>query len=132
MAYQHFYPASEGQFYECLVCKESIYNPLCQNCLVNQMQAWLTSYPDLNKKLMPKLKRFLRDVHNETDEGVACAACKSKKASVCPYCFTEFVLGQLKKLQVHKQVIREFLVFFDFDFDGKGYTGKEAENYGVM
>lgn len=132
MTYQHFYPASEIQFYECLVCKDAIYNPLCQNCLAEQIKVWLTSYSDLDKKLMPKLKQFLRDVHNETDEGITCAVCKNKKAVVCPYCFTEFVLGQLKKLQVNKQIMREFLIFFDFDYDGQGYTGKDAENLGVM
>lgn len=132
MVTQHFYPASERKFYECLVCKESMYNPLCQSCLAQQMEVWLTSYPDLGKKLKPKLKKFLQEVHNETDEALTCVACKNKKASVCPYCFTEFMLSQLKKSNANKQIIREFLMFFNFDYDGQGYTGKEAENYGVF
>jgi len=93
-----------------------------------QIEVWLTRYPDLTKKLLPRVKKFVNEIHNETDEALTCIGCNKKRASVCPYCFTEFVLGQLKKLQVNKQIIREFLMFFNFDYDGQGYTGKEVEN----
>ena len=132
MTNKHFYPASEQRFYECLVCQEAIYNPLCQNCLAEQVEVWLASYPDLSAKLKPALKTFIKEVHNEGIEGINCVSCGSKKASVCPYCFTEFVIGQLKKLEVNKQVLREFLLFFDFDYDGQGYTGNEAKDLGVF
>lgn len=132
MVTQHFYPASERRFYECLVCKESIYNPLCQQCLNQQLEVWLTSYPDLSEKLKPKIKKFIDLAHNETEESLTCISCKDKKVTICPYCFTEFVLSQLKKLKANKQIIREFLKFFDFDYDGQGYTGEEAEALGVL
>lgn len=132
MVNKHFYPASEQRFYECLLCKEIIYNPLCSTCLAGQVEVWLTSYPDLNKKLMPNIKKFIKEINNEIDEALTCVCCKQKRAAVCPYCFTEYVLGQLKKLDVNKQILREFLMFFDFDYDGTGYTGKDAEQLGVM
>ena len=125
MINKHFYPASERQFYECLLCKEAIYNPLCSDCLALQIQAWLSQYPDLEKRLFPSVNKFIQEIHNETSEALTCVACSEKKAAVCPYCFTEFVLGQLKKLDVNKQILREFIRFFNFDYDGTGYTSKQ-------
>ena len=130
MTLKHFYPASEQRFYECLVCQEAIYNPLCQNCLNKQINVWLSSYPNLAKNLKPKLKKFLQAVNNEAgrEESLICAACKNKKAAVCPYCFTEFVLGQLKKLKANRHILREFIMLFNFDYDGMGYTSNEQLN----
>ena len=132
MVNQHYFPASEQQFYSCVLCSEAIYNPLCQGCLNTQLEAWLSSYPDLKKKLTPNLKKFLAKIEDHTIEGLTCISCKDKKASACPYCFTEYVLSQLNKLKVAKHILQEFLVLFNFDYDGKGYTGKEAENFGII
>ena len=132
MIKKHYYPASEQRFYECLVCQEAIYNPLCQNCLNNQIEVWLTRYPDLDKKLRNKLKKFVQGINNSLDEGLTCQACKSKKAAICPYCFTEYVLSQLKKVNANKQILREFVKFFNFDYDGTGYAGQESKDFGLL
>jgi len=132
MVTQYFSKVYGTRFYECLVCKEAIYNPLCPTCLAGQIKVWLTNYPDLSKKIMPILKKFIQEAHNEIDHlATRCIACNKKQASVCPYCFTEHVLNQLKKLDVDKQVLREFLQFFNFDYDRKGYT-EEAEELGLI
>ncbi len=124
MTTQHFYPASEGRFYECVLCKEAIYNPLCQSCLAVQTNKWVSKYPSLSRKLKSKLNKFLIKVEDSTDDALRCVACNKKKAAVCPFCFTEFVLGQLKKLQANPQILGEFLMFFNFDYDGTGYTSQ--------
>lgn len=133
MVTKHYYPASEQTFYECILCQEAIYNPLCQNCLAQQIDVWLTRYPDLAKKIKPKLKKFVQNINNDLDEAITCAACKEKKAAICPYCFTEFMLGQLRKMQANKQILREFVRFFNFDYDGTGYTSSsEAKAMGII
>ena len=120
------------RFYECLVCRETIFNPLCPMCIAEQIQVWLTSYPDLSRKLKPIIRKYLRDLHNEISHlDIECVACKEKRAAVCPYCFTEYVLFQLKKLQVNRQILGEFLRFFNFDLDYSGYA-KEAEKIGLL
>ena len=119
------------RFYECIACNEAIFNPLCHNCLAQQLEVWLTSYPDLKQRLMPKIKAYLRDIENSIVEATNCVACHNQKAAVCPYCFTELVLDKLKELQVNKTIKREFLQFFNFDFEHTGYT-KDAEELGML
>ncbi len=119
------------QPYECMVCSEAVFNPLCPNCIAEQIEAWLSSYPDLSKKIMLDLKKFLIRVNNSREEATECIACRRKRAAVCPYCFTEYALGLLKKLEVNKRVLVEFLQFFNFDFEHTGYT-KDAEKLGML
>ena len=129
---QYFNKIHEHErFYECLVCNEAIFNPLCPTCLAGQVEVWLTSYPDLSKKIMPYIRHYLQEINNEIIEATACVACGNKRAAVCPYCFTYRVLSLLKKLQVNNQVLREFLQFFNYDFEHTGYS-EDAEKLGVL
>lgn len=118
---------SQEGFYECLVCKEPISNPICSTCIYGQIKAWLSNYPDLKQRIMPGLKNYLNIEGDMKEESMECACCGKKRLVVCPYCFTEYVLMSLKKLDTDKQVLREFIRFFNFDLDGKGYTSDIKE-----
>ena len=126
---QNNYPTLESH-YDCRLCHEPVSNPLCPACLTAQIEAWLTSYPNyhqLRQRLIPKIQRFLV---RHLKESTQCIKCNEKRASVCPYCFTEFVLNELKKLDVNKTILKEFLIFFNFDLEHRGYY-KEAESLGI-
>jgi len=126
---KHF--ASEPQFL-CSVCSQAITNPLCPTCLTTEIQAWLTLYPDLRRGLLPKLFKYLHDIEEKvTDSTTSCLKCKNKRASICPYCFTDYVLNQLKRLNANRIILKEFFEFFNFDLDHTGYS-KEAEHLGVI
>lgn len=127
--YPYINPTKDRQYYDCIVCNEVIFNPLCHNCLAEQLEVWLTQYPDLKEKLMPLIRHYVRKVENFAEEATQCVACY-KKASVCPYCFTEFVLEMLNKLNADKRTKIEFLQFFNFDLKHEGYS-KEAEKLGM-
>tara|TARA_Y100000310_G_scaffold306787_1_gene348260 strand:+ start:23219 stop:23611 length:393 start_codon:yes stop_codon:yes gene_type:complete len=108
------YLAFEPQFL-CEICAEAVTTPLCPVCLTKEIDAWTTLYPNLRKELLPKLKEYLEHIKENITESTACIKCKNKRASVCPYCFTDHVLGQLKKISSNSQITKEFLDFFDFD-----------------
>ena len=91
----------------------------------------MTLYPNLRKELLPKLKSYLAKIEDNALEYTQCIKCKDNIASVCPYCFTEYVLRELKKIEANKIVLGEFFEFFNFDFDHTGYS-KEAEKLGVI
>ncbi len=40
--------------YECASCFEPITNPICHECLGNQITQWLGFYPNIKKKMLPK------------------------------------------------------------------------------
>lgn len=132
MALQNFlgYESDEGN-HNCEVCNETITNPLCPFCLAQEVKAWLTFYPHLKEDILSSLNDYLIKINNNlTNYGVICIKCHERRASVCPYCFTEFVFGELIKVKANKMILKEFFEFFNFDFGHKGYT-KFAEEIGV-
>mgnify|MGYP001588482433 FL=1 len=119
------YSADEPQFM-CDVCSEAITNPLCPFCLTTEIEAWLTLYPNLRSELLPKLKKYLINIQNKLIEGDNCIKC-NKRASVCPYCFTDYVVREIKKIGASELVLKEFIEFFNFDFEHTGYSEESQE-----
>jgi hypothetical protein len=113
----------------CDVCSEAVTNPLCPACLAGEINVWLDQYPALKVKLSPAIKKYVR--LSERADGVQCIKCNEFRTSVCPYCFTEYVLKELHKLNAKRVVLAEFLEFFNFDLEHCGYS-REAEMLGVI
>lgn len=80
---------------------------------------------------MKRLKEYVREAENLAPESTTCVACNKPTATICPYCFTNYVFILLKCMHTHRQILKEFLQFFNYDFDHTGYT-KEAEKLGVI
>lgn len=130
MTQKKYSQALEPRFL-CDICSEAVSNPLCPSCLAVEIEAWLTLYPDLRKQIMPKLEKYLNRIENKMEESTKCIKCSNKRAAICPYCFTEFVLDELKRIEANKIILREFFEFFNFDFEHTQYS-EEAEELGVI
>jgi len=115
------------QHYLCDVCSEAVTNPICPLCIVKEIEAWLTFYPNLRQELLPRLKRYLRNIEYKIDNSTECIKCRNKIASVCPYCFIQYVLQELKKIQANKIILKEFLEFFNFNHEA---PNPHAEKWG--
>jgi len=111
----------------CGQCAEPITNPLCHNCLGKEISQWLSFYPNLKRNLMPKIKKYVKEVDNSAINSLNCVSCKNKKAALCPYCFTEGILNLLKKNNVDKFVLGDFLTIFNFDMQHEGYIQDAIE-----
>jgi len=123
--------ASE-RFYECLDCREAVYHPLCPTCLSLQVDAWLSSlstYP-LKEKILKNMKLYVEKTNNLAGDSTICISCKKPRASLCPYCFTEYIFNLLKDMKVNRIILKEFLQFFNYDFEHTGYS-EEAEKMGL-
>ncbi|MFA5856380.1 MAG: hypothetical protein WC867_03415 [Candidatus Pacearchaeota archaeon] len=125
---QKNYTASETH-YLCDECSEAITNPLCPYCLTEEVEAWLTLYPNLKHEIKPHIDRYLH--RGFMNFSTICIKCRNPSAFLCPYCFTNHVLISLKKINASKLILKEFFDFFNFDFDHTGYT-HEAERLGVI
>src|SRR3989344_9041570 len=97
MILQKNFFAPEPQ-YVCDVCSEAVTNPICPLCLSVEIDAWLTLYPNLREDIMPRLSEFLKKIENKLNESTECIKCRNKRASVCPYCFTQNVLNELRRV----------------------------------
>jgi hypothetical protein len=122
MVTKNQFSAAEPRFM-CNVCSETITTPLCPFCLTTEIEAWLTLYPDLRNQLLPKLKKYLYAMETRLMEGINCFKC-NKRASVCPFCFTEYILNELRKIGATNIILKEFFEFFDFDFSRIDYRNK--------
>ena len=121
------------RFYECLECKEPVFNPLCQSCLTFQIEVWLSSVSSysLKNEILAKIKDYVDKTNNLAGSSTRCVVCGKPRASLCPYCFTNYVFTLLKKMQVNRIILKEFLQFFNYDFEHVGYS-REAERLGVI
>ncbi len=106
---------------------EPITNPICHNCLGNQILNWLRFYPGVKKKIMPGIKDYVDEVNDNTLDSVNCSSCSKNKAALCPYCFTEGIFALLKKSKIDKMVIMDFLSTFNFDLKHEGYIRDAIE-----
>jgi hypothetical protein len=100
-------------YYECDICNEPITNPICDKCLTEQVFAWSTIYPTLNKELMPLIKSKLKQLSKDQFRGIKCIKCNGHKMSICTYCFVQEVLELLEQISVQRDTKREFLQFFN-------------------
>ena len=131
MIKQFLSPGFEREdLYECPSCSEAITNPICHDCLYMEIEKWLGFYPSIKKRMLPKLKGFVKQVNNETLEGINCIACGKKKAALCPYCFMEGIFHILNKSISNKNIVGDFLTIFNFDAEHKGYI-QEAKEQGL-
>ena len=104
---------------ECVLCKEHITNPLCPECVGEQVKTWLFEVrPDLVSALDIETSKMSLGLFNNN----TCISCK-KHMDVCTYCYTEHVFEWIGPL-VEKNDLSEFLRFFHYDFHRKGYFSK--------
>jgi hypothetical protein len=115
----------------CNICSSTIIHPICQSCLKEEIHAWLTLYPSLGKEVLPHLKVFIHNIEKKGEDMIRCVTCKNKRAAICPHCFSEHTLQILKNIQANHIILKEFLEFFNFDFDHTAYS-QEAEKYGAI
>jgi len=85
----------------CMECGESITNPICPECIVEQAIACLA-----DKQMSGRLKEWEVDKINNrlaaiikanyTEEGVGCISCGNSFA-VCPHCTARYLKGILPR-----------------------------------
>jgi hypothetical protein len=111
----------------CTECREVIFNPLCPQCIANEVNHWLDGSP-IRKRVQEEINLYIS--RNEGyQESMKCAVCRSNYADICPYCLTEHVYELLIRMKAGKKMLGEFLDFFNFDFEHSGYS-KDFEEAG--
>lgn len=114
----------------CTECKEAIYNPICPLCLANEIKEWLRENK-LRIIVGKKIDEFISKNSLAIGSSNVCIICKKENSFACPYCFTEFMFNCLKRMKASKKVQREFLEFFNYDFEHTGYS-EDAEELGLL
>ncbi len=113
---------------DCLSCGENIQHPICPNCITKAFMQWIIKFPE-QREIRKKLNAFMRQHNSIEGKSKTCVVCGQNKTNICPYCFTEYLHGIVKEAGLGVRAMSEFLFFFNFDFDHKGYS-QELEVYG--
>ena len=102
----------------CFECGESITNPLCPECIINEaiacladkcMSGKITEWE--MKKINEKLAAIIKA--NYTDEGADCIKCKSAFV-VCPHCIIRHIKGILPRNVYYSFFLSSFSSAFDY------------------
>jgi hypothetical protein len=99
---------------KCVVCEEEITNPLCPQCLHEEMRQWLLEQGE--ERLAVLVEGRCEEPHGE----IACVRCKRPMA-VCTYCCTQDVLPLVR---ANTKLLMQYLAYFNFDL---GHLGWEQE-----
>ena len=98
----------------CTICEEAITNPICPECLINEMQLWAYDYD-------PKLADIIRDMifvftgyDNPSSTCVLCSA----KICICPHCVAKEVYEHIasKAPDLAPAFLRRFNYELDYRF----------------
>ena len=112
---------------ECVVCRETVTNPVCPSCLSAEIGAWLEeTKPELLERFNEASKEMDLVLFNEE----TCILCK-QGMDVCTYCYTEHIFNWLMREKSGKKLMREFLTYFNYDSGLRGYLFK-AEKLGLL
>lgn len=95
---------------ECTICDDAVTNPICVECLCEEIEEWL-------RETKPKLMREVKKVasfYKEMTPISTCILC-GKQMSVCRHCFTKEVHEIIKE---HPELEEDFLRQFDYGLTG--------------
>ena len=102
---------------ECVLCQEYVTNPVCSECLGKGVGQWLQeNFPEK----VVDFKALTKNIPKGTYEDDRCIKCQ-KKMSVCTYCYTEEIFTWLVANKTHKDILKQYMKFFNFDLGHKGY-----------
>ncbi len=111
----------------CLECDEAIFNPICPRCLSKEIKQWTINK---NKEVKNLVKEEIKTILRFALDKKGCLVC-GRDVFLCPYCFTERIYLRMKNEKIPRSILKEFLDFFNFDFDHTGYS-KDMEKLGLI
>ena len=97
----------------CVVCGDSISDPVCRGCYIKQTEILLTTYfindlnlPEIaNEIILRKIKnKFPTEILNDTE----CILCGKDNVSICRYCFSIILTNILRGLNFTEEMIENF------------------------
>ncbi len=92
----------------CIVCGDSISDPVCRRCYINQIEILLNDFKVhsiINEIILKKIKdKFPIETLNNTE----CILCHREDVSICCYCFSIILNDILRELNFTEDIIENF------------------------
>ena len=92
----------------CPVCMDVIDNPICPECIQEEIEQWLSNK---SPRYMDNLRKSITHFDNKDVNGPKCIKC-GKQVEICPYCFMKELNNIIK--ETYPELLDEFHTFFGF------------------
>jgi hypothetical protein len=111
----------------CVMCEETITNPVCPDCLHSGVRQWLVEQQE-TRLAQTVLDITIADVKNLqhralVEDSTLCIKC-NRSMNVCTYCYTKDVFDVIKSKPL---LVAEYMMFFNFDLEHMGWE-QDARN----
>lgn len=101
---------------ECVLCEQQITNPLSPERLVEQMKTWLF---ETRVDLIEGLEKQAAELIDGSGDNFCVVT--GNRMKVCVYCFTEHIFKWLVVQSVGRELLQQFIQYFNFDESRHGY-----------
>ncbi|MBU0929628.1 MAG: hypothetical protein KJ623_00990 [Nanoarchaeota archaeon] len=91
----------------CLVCNDEITNPICINCLEQELIYWFVDY---DPKLVSRIRVLKRAFDMYEDTEANCIKC-GNNINVCSHCFLTEVMNLIKDENLKSLFKKSFISF---------------------
>ena len=106
----------------CVMCEETITNPVCPACVHKGIRQWLLEQQELHLAT-DVLEVTLCDSNVHALDNMECIKCHNSMA-ICTYCYSKNVFDVIKSKPL---LIAEYMMFFNFDLEHMGWE-QDARN----
>ena len=105
----------------CINCYNPITDPVCLDCHLRSVWAWLSDkdYPPIARAVV--LKSIKRAIKKESESEHLCVLCKKNYYSLCAYYFFLTSARTLRELNFSEKLIEDFLYTFDYSKSHEEY-----------
>lgn len=92
----------------CILCGDSISDPLCRGCYINQIKIILNDL-NLNEIVNEIILNKIKDIFpSESLNDTECIICKKDNVTICRYCFSIILTNILEELNFTEEMIENF------------------------
>ena len=114
---------------KCLVCYESITDPICINCYLKQLKYWFKDQeinPLIKSFVIKKIKERVDILSSSRDN---CILCNNEDVDICYYCFGYITSEILFELNLPDEITESFAESFNFDLMKHDFVMPNESNH---
>lgn len=101
--------------FKCVDCQRRIINPVCTDCRLKQINAWLDDQKTIpSEKKLILLKNLETLIPKKTENNISCIYCKKNNVSICTYCYFSHFEKLLNKFDIPAPNIDSFQQIFNY------------------
>ena len=119
--------------YLCENCYRSFKDPVCEECQLRELGAWLADQ-DYNRLSIAVILRAVKKIILTNEDNLPempegfCIVCNKQHIFSCPYCFNQISRKILKRFHAREQVLENFNKIFIYEQNSQEFLATHKKN----